>query len=173
MGSSLNNDSTDYGDVYETTTPPYVVVCPELPGTKPNLPQGACDERLARRKIPRECRTCKGIVDTPKQKKKRQPVGTSIENPSLVPCACGKERETGFIYCPSCKVVRDIKRKEYRKGWYQKRRDAQNKICGICKGDLENKKHKYCEACKPEAKRRQKIRANERRVMERKQQKEM
>ena len=174
MGSSLNNADTDFSqDVYSPEVKLFDVVCPQLLGSKPNSYQSACDIRLAMLKIPRGCRTCQGIVTAKKTKPPYKNYGDVVENPSLVPCACGNERESGCVLCPKCKAAKDLKRKEYRKVWYEKRRDAQNKLCGICDGELENKKHKYCDPCKPEAKRQQKVRSNKRRVLERKQIKEM
>jgi hypothetical protein len=174
MGSSLTNGPCDYGEVYEIDRQPYTVVCPQLPGTKPNLPQGACDERLAMRKVPRCCRKCKGIESAPKVKRKKVTVDdVTVENPSLTPCECGNDRESGHVYCPKCRAVKELKRKEYRKAWnIANLYKGKPKLCGICKCELVERKYKFCDACRPEADRLAKIKANERRVLYRKQQRE-
>ena len=127
MGSSLNNANEDYGDVHETYTPPFDVVCPQLPGKKPNLHQSSCDIRLSARKIPKCCRTCKGIVDKPKPKNRHEG-GMIVDNPSTTPCACGNDRESGYVLCPECKVKNEIKRKKYRKEWYARKRKQQREM---------------------------------------------
>ena len=174
MGSSLNNQNEDYGDVHETYTPPYDVVCPQLSGKKPNLHQSACDSRLARLNVPKYCRTCKGRVDKPKVK--CAPVirtGFTVITPSAYLCHCGERKEKGFTFCPKCKEKKEAGRKLQRIECNKKYLRSAPKYCGICKKALEDKKHKYCPKCKEEAKLMQRTRENEQRVLLRKQQREM
>ena len=117
MGSTLNNGDADSGDFHEITRQPYTVVCPSLPGTKPNLPQGACDERLAQRKIPKCCRTCKCIGDVPKVKNKPvkrnqvKSIDDTVTTSSLFLCRCGKVKVKFTTFCPECKAVKEQERK--------------------------------------------------------------
>ncbi len=174
MGSTLNNANEDYGDYHEITRQPYTVVCPALPGKKPNLPQGACDERLAQRKIPKCCRTCKGIVDAAKVKRKpiSQPKSPNV-TPSLTLCVCGNVKVKFSTFCPQCKVVKEQERQVNKRELSRKYYVSAEKYCGICKEELANRSHNHCPKCKPEAKRLNQKRNSDKQRELRKQKREM
>ncbi len=153
MGSTLNNGDADYGDFHEITRQPFTVVCPQLAGTKPNLPQGACDERLAQRNISKCCRTCKGIGDVSKAKRKTvKRRGVADTTSSLILCGCGKVKAKFTTFCPECKAVKEQERQVDKRERSRKYYASEKKYCGICKEELANRSHNHCPKCKPFAK---------------------
>ncbi len=174
MGSTLNNGDCDYGDLHETYTPPFDLVCPELPGKKTNLHQSACDIKLAMPTVPRECRKCKGIGDNPKLKSAvARSRGFTVITPSLFLCKCGKVKEKGFKNCPKCKREREVYRKQQKEDYNIAHRKSGVKLCSRCKKKLDGIKYKFCPTCRPLAKAEGKKRNADRQRELRKQKREM
>lgn len=174
MGSSLNNSNNDFSqDVYAPDPKPFDVVCPQLPGKKPNVYQSACDIRLAMRKIPKGCRTCKGIVVKPKVSSAVRSRGFTVITPALTLCKCGNVKEKGFTYCPKCKEEREVYRKQQRLDWNIANTSLDVKHCAKCNEEMSAKKYKYCPTCRPIARKENKKRNADRQNELRKQQRDM
>jgi len=132
MGSSLNNDNTDYGDVYTPNDKPFNMVCPQLSGKKPNAYQSACVVRLTAVKVDLCCRQC----ETGKEVLTRLNPGSVVAESK---CSCGGKSADGGTMCKKC-------RDKANRYWRDRNPDRQRK-CKMCKTDVESKVM-YCETCR-------------------------